>query len=112
MKFLTMLFISLLLSGNVIADTQNTQTQAPAFEEGDDYANVRLKMIEAGWEPYHAEDADQCGQSDDRCQGRPEMEACAGSGLGNCRFLWRKDSEQIAICTVDAGPAVYDGRCD
>lgn len=34
----------------------------------------------AGWQPYHAPDADECLDGDPRCENRPEMEACAGTG--------------------------------
>lgn len=68
-------------------------------------------MLKLGWKPYHAKDADTCLEGDARCEGRPEMEACAGTGLGNCRFLWKKRGKTIAICTVgDEGS--YDGICN
>jgi hypothetical protein len=40
---------------------------------------------------------------DTRCQGRPEMEACAGTGMANCNFLWKKDGKTIAVYTIGEG---------
>jgi hypothetical protein len=39
------------------------------------------------------------------------MEACAGSGMANCRFLWEKGKKKVAICTVGED-VVYDGICN
>jgi hypothetical protein len=49
-------------------------------------------------------------EGDSRCQGRPEMEACAGTGMANCKFLWKKEGKITAICTVGED-AVYDNVC-
>lgn len=86
------------------------QTAAlPRFRKGEDYAKVRVKMMRAGWKPYHAKDADQCMDGDSRCQGRPEMHACAGTGLANCEFLWKRGSKQVAIYTVGEVGGSYSG---
>ena len=74
--------------------------QPPKFEQNEGYVSVRQKMIGAGWSPYHSPSADVCGEGDVRCKDRPEMEACAGSGMANCRFLWQKDGKKVAIDTV------------
>lgn len=75
----------------------------PRVKEGDDYANVRKALLADGWQPYHAPDADTCMDGDTRCQGRPEMEACAGTGMANCNFLWKKDGKTIAVHTIGEG---------
>ena len=83
----------------------------PSFSEGEDYKFVREKMIQFGWKPFHSNDADKCEKGDKRCEGRPEMEACAGTGLANCKFLWVKGSKKVAICTIGE-VAKFDGMCD
>ena len=83
----------------------------PSFAKRESYASVRDKMLKAGWEPFHAQDADECDEGDARCEGRPEMSACAGTGSANCKFLWRKNGKITAICTVGEENAVYDGIC-
>lgn len=77
-----------------------TTGNLPAFSQNEGYAAVRQKMLAAGWQPFHAPDADVCSAGDARCQGRPEMQICAGTGMANCRFLWQKDGKTIAVMTV------------
>lgn len=88
--------------------TKTTETNGlPAFKVGEDYkSNVRVKMLKASWETYHSPDADQCGSGDSTCDEFPEMEACAGTGLGNCKFLWKRAGKLVAIFTVDV-PQVF-----
>lgn len=84
----------------------------PRFKKGESYTNVRAKMIKAGWSPYHSKDADICSEGDKRCEGRAEMESCAGTGMANCRFLWKKNGKTTAICTVGEEDNVYNGICN
>lgn len=79
----------------------------PKFKQGEDYAQVRSKLLNAGWKPRRMPGADQCMRGDERCQGRPEMEACAGSGQANCRFAWKRAGKLLTIFTVDS-PAVFE----
>ena len=83
----------------------------PPFKTGESYARVRTTMIRAGWKPFHSDDADRpCYDSDPRCEGRPAMESCAGTGLANCRFLWRKGRKSAAICPIGEA-AVFASIC-
>lgn len=83
----------------------------PHFKKNESYTSVRLKMLKAGWEPFHSENADTCSETDIRCKDRPEMEACAGTGMANCKFLWKKNEQITGICTVGED-AVFDSICD
>lgn len=89
----------------------DTAVNLPQFKKDQDYGSIRNEMIRLGWNAFHSENADTCSDSDTRCQGRPEMEGCAGSGMGNCKFLWEKNNKKIAICTVGEEVAVFDGFC-
>lgn len=92
-------------SGNPAASS------VPQFQKEEPYGDVRTKLLAAGWQPFHASDAEACESGDSRCEGRPEMESCAGTGLANCKFLWKKQSQVLAICTVGEENAVFDGIC-
>ena len=92
------------------ADT-NEVSDLPSFKEYENYASVREKMLAANWLPFHAETADECSETDTRCKDRPEMESCAGTGMGNCKFLWKKNGKTTGICTVDGDPAVFANFC-
>jgi TonB family protein len=91
---------------------QNTSTATvftfPHFDKNENYSITRKKMLNAGWEPFHAEDANVCSEYDTRCKGRPEMEACAGTGRANCNFLWKKNEKIIVISTIDED-ATFNG---
>jgi hypothetical protein len=84
--------------------------ESPSFKKGEPYKVVRDKMVQLGWKPFHSESADECTKGDIRCEGRPEMEACAGTGMANCKFLWVKESKKIAICTIGEN-ASFDAVC-
>lgn len=102
-KFSSSVLVILLLTSFAFAQT----AALPRFKKNEGYKSVRVKMLKAGWKPFHAEDADVCGEGDERCQGRPEMQSCAGTGLANCRFLWKRKGKTAVIFTVGED-AVYD----
>ena len=87
---------------------QPESAKLPTFIENESYSSVRNKLLAAGWQPFHAPDADTCLKEDERCKGRPEMEACTGTGLGNCRFLWIKNAEKASISTIGDN-TIFDG---
>ncbi|WP_428942892.1 hypothetical protein ACQR5S_20015 [Xanthomonas oryzae pv. oryzicola] len=66
------------------------------------YAEVRKIMLGAGWSPYHSVEAEPCSPGDQRCQGRPELQQCADTGLGQCIWLWEKKGKRILILTQDS----------
>lgn len=86
----------------------SAQTGLPRLKKGESYASVRTKMIKAGWKPYHSPDADECMTGDSRCEGRPEMKACAGTGLANCAFTWKRRGRMVTIFTIGE-EASYSG---
>jgi len=88
-----------------------TLSDLPRIGKDESYASVRKKMIGAGWTPFHAKDAEKCGQGDARCVGRPEMIMCAGTGMANCKFLWKKNEKLAAICTVGEGEPTFANMC-
>lgn len=88
-------------SPSVVAPSKQDMTgNTPSFDKGESYTSIRTKMLSAGWTPFRSPDADSCSDGDVRCKDRPEMEACAGTGMANCRFLWKKDGRTLAIATV------------
>lgn len=89
----------------------NQTPDLPLFKENESYATIRTKMIDSGWTPFHSENADACLEGDLRCEGRPEMESCAGTGMANCKFLWKKNEKITAICTAGED-AAFDRICN
>lgn len=95
-KILTIFYLIALSASMVFAQTNGM----PVFIEGQTYASVRKKMLKSGWKPFRAPDADKCGSGDARCKGKPEMQSCAGTGMANCKFLWKRKGKTVAIFTV------------
>jgi hypothetical protein len=85
--------------------------QTPAISNNVSYETVRQDLLAAGWRPLVPPDADKCWEGDRRCQGRPEMQACAGTGEGNCLFLWKKGEAVLAVYTVDSPPIISGVEC-
>ncbi len=97
----TLKIVGLFLCLAISAQLLFAQTvRLPLLKEGESYTSVRKKMIRAGWKPFRSPNADKCGKGDTRCQGRPEMEACAGTGKANCAFLWKRKGKTVSIYTV------------
>lgn len=83
----------------------------PTFAKGTEYATAREALLKSGWQPQHRPDAQPC-DDDDRCNGRPEMVSCAGTGAGNCLFAWQKGPTQIEVGTIyESPPVVAAVRC-
>lgn len=82
----------------------------PSFAKGSDYEKARATLIAKGWTPATMPDAQSC-DGDPRCNGRPEMEACAGTGLANCLFTWRKGTMLIEVSTIGEDPRISAVAC-
>lgn len=80
----------------------------PTFPPGTPYASVRNTLLALGWRPITLPDADRCGRTDERCQGRPEMQSCAGTGMANCLFTWKRNNTVIGVSTVGED-TTFDG---
>ncbi len=101
--------IGLILAIAISVSTNGGQTGGLArLKKGEIYAKVRLKLLKAGWKPFHSPDAGECLDGDARCAGRPEMENCAGTGLAPCVFLWKRKDKTIVIFTIGE-EANYNG---
>jgi hypothetical protein len=74
--------------------------ELPQLTKQESYTSVRNKLIAYGWAPYHSNDAAGCDTFDERCKGRPEMEACSDVDQGPCAWLWEKDKRIIVVNTI------------
>jgi len=95
------------------AITTNTAAWAealPHVAKSTPYAKARQTLTGLGYQPVKNPDADTCeAKSDATCF--PEKVACAGSGLGQCIFLWSKGAAKVEIITVGERPIVDRVRC-
>ena len=92
--------ISLYSASSTPTQTSDTTNGIPTINPKESYAKVRKTMLTAGWTPYVKAESDSCSEGDSRCQGRPEMEACSGTGRAYCKFGWRKNNSLASIVTV------------
>jgi hypothetical protein len=106
MKFKFFLSLVLVFSLFTLNFAQNSGL--PKFKKNENYKNVRAKMLKAGWKPAASADADECMKGDERCQGRPEMDSCAGTGMANCAFRWKRKNKIVMIFTVGED-TIYSG---
>jgi hypothetical protein len=101
----------------------------PRFPKGTPYVEARQSLKALGYRPNALPDADavsrdRCGYKPDsltepkpsagdgddmRCF--PEMIACAGTGLGQCIYSWRRGDALIDVFTSNEIPAVTGARC-
>lgn len=110
MKYLRIKLILALVAITICLGAVGAQTKdLPFLKKNESYAKVRNKLLKAGWKPFHAEDADECQSGDARCENRPEMQSCAGTGMANCNFLWKRKGKMLAIFTVGED-ASYSGH--
>lgn len=98
--------IALSLSSSALA-------QVPSFPNNEPYAKARKHLLKKGWMPVHEpEDGFVCQKDDPRCTGRPETVNCAGTGLANCIFRWKRKGVVIDVLTVgETKPAITEVTC-
>ncbi|TXM94827.1 hypothetical protein [Methylobacterium sp. WL116] len=102
--------VALALVGSVTV--VSAAERLPTFPKGTPYGSARSSLIALGWKPVTMPEAQACDEDDDRCKGRPEMESCAGTGLANCNFTWRRGDTLVAIGTIgETNPVVVGARC-
>ena len=81
---------------------------------GEPYDAARARVLAAGWVPQDLSKEDvaqRCSARAEICAAYPETEACAGTGEGQCLFLFTKpDGSRARIQTV--GEALPDLTVD
>jgi hypothetical protein len=84
----------------------------PPVAKGAPYGKARQTLLAQGWKPFASPQAEKCPAGDARCEGRPEMLSCAGTGFARCTFLWRQGKQIVEIGTVgDEDVRVERVRC-
>jgi hypothetical protein len=100
-----------------LAQVDSSAGQCPTFDKLASYKQARQTLLQGSWMPARTTDADECWREDTRCRDAagspswPEMEACAGSGEGNCRYRWRKNGKLLVVYTIDDPPLIREAEC-
>jgi hypothetical protein len=92
--------IRMLLLCLALALPAAAQPALPQIAPGTPYGDARAALLAAGWQPLRDPEADRCGARDERCAGRPEMVACAGTGMAQCLFAWQRGGVAIEVITA------------
>ncbi len=102
----TVVFIAMSLCSSAFA-------QVPSFPKDEPYAKARKLLLKKGWKPIHEPEAGfVCEKGDPRCKGRPETVACAGTGIANCIFRWKRKGVVIDVNTVgETAPVITEVAC-
>jgi len=90
----------------LVASPAIAQPAVPEIADGTPYAAAREALLRQGWQPLVLPDRDRCMAGDRRCEGRPEMSACAGTGMANCAFAWQRQGVAIEVYTIGEDAAV------
>lgn len=83
-----------------ISRPKMTGAAQPILKKFIPYSVARERLLQSGWEPVSNASADPCEKGDSRCEGKPEMQSCAGTGEANCVFLWKKNGRVREISTI------------
>src|SRR5437764_2713918 len=83
----------------------------PTFKKSTPYESARKALLSSGWQPVPPTGESPCQPGDDSCEKMPELQSCAGTGEGNCLFLWRRDGTVIAVSSISDPPLVDAVEC-
>ena len=73
----------------------------PVLKKFTPYWAARGRLLLSGWDPVtDNKSADRCEKGVSRCEGKPEMQSCAGTAEANCVFLWKKNGRVREISTI------------
>lgn len=83
--------------------------ELPSLRSGTPYVAARQQLIRQGWKPVTVPGSDACSSGDERCQGRPEMVSCSGTGMAACSFAWRRSRVLVHVFTQGEVAPVVSG---
>ena len=76
--------------------------------KGQSYSTARSQLLADGWKPVRSADRRPDGSLEKTVGdagtllslGMVEVAGCAGTGLGNCEFRWRRGSTCLGVFTI------------
>lgn len=87
--------MSLVLAATAAAAAAPSAADFGGAKPGMGYAEARKRILAAGYRPVPRPSGEFCGYSEP-CQ-LPETEACAGTGLGQCSYVFIKGGRRIQV---------------
>jgi len=98
----------------MVAPSLTQAATLPTLKKGSLYANARAVLAKQGYSPVRSDGSGCRFGREDVCKAYPEAETCAGTGLGNCLFVWRRGKQVIEVMTIGEEPkrlTVAQVRC-
>ena len=103
MKFLLVAFCAIVIFGNGAA----AQDLPDYLKQDAEYDRIRDNLAQDDWATVKAE---SCTAYGTLCDIYPELESCAGTGLGACLFHWKNGSGAVlSISTAGEVDRVITG---
>ena len=106
-------YLILVLAGVLSGSAVHAQS-APALKKGTAYSSVRETMIKHGFRPLDfpkEQQKQRCLGGTQICETYPETNACAGTGRGQCEFVFRGRKGTLVVITT-VGEDVANLRYD
>ncbi|MER9234199.1 hypothetical protein NKI56_19220 [Mesorhizobium sp. M0622] len=85
-----------------------------ALRQGMEYPQARKLLVTGGWQAVRypwAKAEERCGGRSDICNAFQEAEACAGTGMAQCRFRY-VDGKGKALIVITVGEELPDLALD
>lgn len=77
----------------------------PHINQNQPYRELRSELIKIGWQPGVFQPSGIITETIQQTEGWNEVEACSGTGLGFCRFVFQDEhGNQLGITTVNNDP--------
>jgi hypothetical protein len=79
----------------------------PTLPKNVKYEVVRARLLKDGYTPVPQKGG--CDDYDNRCKRYPETEACSGTGMGYCKFIWHAPDNGIYEIVTIGDDTIFDG---
>lgn len=76
----------------------------PRIRKNYPYVDARQSLLGEGWTPVRSLKSNGCGAA--KPCAYPEAESCAGTGMAECIFIWKRDEIIMRVDTVDDPPLI------
>ena len=102
------LIYALSLSASLVSVQKALGLPLPHINQNQSYRALRQELIDMGWQPATFElenEFETVRNHIHQVEGWHEIEACSGTGLGFCKFIFQDEQgNQLSITTVNNDP--------
>lgn len=114
MKRVSIPLLALAIAHSAVALAGPKEDAFDRLRQGMSYAEARGVLLAGGWQavryPWMTAEA-RCGFREEICKDYPETNSCAGTGLGQCKFVFR-DGRGGYLSVITVGEELPDLAID